>query len=205
MKKTKFTFATGLIILSIISVLSYNAIFNKTESEAEIKNDNVAYSDIETISSEELKNIGKDFSGEIEADYQDYSDSLEDMKDIAVLIVRATVTEQIQYSDMSVQSRVEVSKTLKGDSFDQIRIYQLGTIGEDNVLSPDKEYLLFLGKQTDGEKDTFFINGGEQGIIAIDNNKIDPVDPVIKKDLEEVKKEMGDSFSLESLEENMIE
>ncbi|GEM_PF-4279740 len=209
MSNKTLSIAAVFLILSVAAGFCLNAVFDKAGTMAETKAGTQAgeavSSDIHTISLEELKNSIKGFKGDICADYQDYSDSLEDMKDIAVLIVRASVTGQLQYSDMSVQSTLAVSETWKGDTFNQIRVYQFGTIGGEKVLSPDKEYILFLGKQTDGEKDTFFINGGEQGIIIIDNGIINPIDSVIKKDLKKIEKEMGATFSLEFFEESIKE
>lgn len=88
----------------------------------------------------------------VEATYADYSTSLKEMKKASDAIVIAKPTSYNQLK-VGVVSTVSVLKTLKGKKFDEILIYQIGQVKEDNtiltgdVLELNKEYVLFLGEQ----------------------------------------------------------
>ncbi|GEM_PF-6207501 len=104
----------------------------------------------------------------IDATYGDYSDSLEEMRKNADVILIGKPVSVFEQREYGVISNVEVEETLKGQSFEKIRLYQIGRVDEEmksvgDVLEFGQTYVLFLGKQEDGEPDTYYVKAGWQG------------------------------------------
>lgn len=183
MKKRNLIIISSAIVL-VISIIGLMQTFDNKKIADVNKPVDAKKPVVETVTLENAK-LGKNIK--VQADYADYSGSLEDMKNKAVIVVEATVAGQMQYSDMSVLSTLDIEKSFKGKKFDKVRLFQLGNIGDANVLNVGQKYILFLGKQTDGEEDTFFVTGGEQGIVNITGNIINAKDPVMRKELSKYK------------------
>jgi len=109
------------------------------------------------------------------ADYGDYSSSLKEMKENADLIVIGKPVSVIKRGEYGVTSNIEVISTLKGKKFDAIKLMQLGKVDQNlrtdgDVLPFNQTYILFLGKQEDGEPNTFYVRAGWQGAFLEDAN-----------------------------------
>jgi hypothetical protein len=127
----------------------------------------------------------------VDATYADYFPSLKEMKKASDTIVIAKPKSYNQ-GKVGVVSNVSVLKTLKGKEFDEILIYQIGQVSEDNkiltgdVLELDKEYVLFLGEQTSAEDNVFYVKGGIQGAFLNDNGKLINKDRTMQEDIKNV-------------------
>ncbi|WP_219835123.1 hypothetical protein [Paenibacillus sp. R14(2021)] len=175
MKKVLSITIVTAIICGAYGVLQLNP--NKNTSDAE-----ATYQTSPTVAITPSVNNNSSRVVNVDADYSDGVTTIDDLKKNADLIVYGQVTSQIQYSDSAVQSTINVNKHRKGIAPEVIKVFQLGVVGSDDVLSPGQSYLLFLGKQTDDQADTFFIKGGTQGQIQIDQNKLYFKDALMKKD-----------------------
>lgn len=111
---------------------------------------------------------------EVNGSILDYSSSLEEMARDSDLIVVATVTEQEQFSPLSVTSTLKVGRVIKGAASDKMVVFQLGSLNERDqyLLGVGGTYFLFLGKQSDSSPDTYFVKGGHQGLFEIRNGKL---------------------------------
>jgi hypothetical protein len=182
-----------LIVLSIImSVVIFLAVFSFNVFNAGHKDSDVAIVKIDT----------KDKSSKVaDASYNDYSDSLKVLKKASDAIV---VGKLISYNSLQlgVVSEVAVSNTLKGEKIDKIKIYQMGKVNDDGTISGDvlelgKEYILFLGKQEDDQKDTFYVKGGMQGAFLNDGGKLNNKDNTMKEEINKlIKNNKSESESL---------
>ena len=133
----------------------------------------------------------------LSASYSDGSETISEMMDKAHQIISGSVLEQKQFSDFSVLSTVKVNDTIRGKKFEEIEIYQLGQIGDEELLSKDNEYILFLGLQGKEDENKFYIIGGTQGIFLKDDNSIQAYDIVMKNDLAKKFKENKDKNEVE--------
>lgn len=124
----------------------------------------------------------------VDGNILDYSDSLKEMKQNSDIIVVGKVISQEQFSHISVKSTVSVSEKLKGkDIASNISIFQLGNLSDPTeLLQPNKEYTLFLGKQSDDKSDTYYIKGAHQGAFLHDNGKLVNPDKVMKDELKKM-------------------
>lgn len=107
--------------------------------------------------------------------YVDVVQSITDLIREADLIVRGTVVSQHQVSHVAVASTVEIARSARGTAPDgSLTIFQLGRLGldDEDLLTPGVEYLLFLGKQGDGNPNTFYIKGGNQGIFSVHSGRL---------------------------------
>jgi len=140
-----------------------------------------------------ITNLGR--ITDINASYGDGSSTIKDMKSKAKQIVTGYVVSQEQFSEVSVMSILKVNETYRGKKLDELEIYQLGILGEEDVLVPDKEYILFLGLQGTEKENKFYIIGGQQGIFVKCGETIEAADTVMKKDLVLMKKEDKNNVS----------
>jgi hypothetical protein len=144
----------------------------------------------------------------VEATYADYSTSLKEMKKASDAIVIAKPTSYKQLK-VGVVSTVSVLKTLKGKKFDEILIYQIGQVKEDNtiltgdVLELNKEYVLFLGEQTGAEDNAFYVKAGIQGAFLNENGKLTNKDTTMQDDVKRILKDKKSEY--ESLLDYAIE
>ena len=144
----------------------------------------------------------------VEATYADYSTSLKEMKKASDAIVIAKPTSYNQLK-VGVVSTVSVLKTLKGKKFDEILIYQIGQVKEDNtiltgdVLELNKEYVLFLGEQTGAEDNAFYVKAGIQGAFLNENGKLTNKDTTMQDDVKKILKDKKSEY--ESLLDYAIE
>lgn len=82
------------------------------------------------------------------------------------LIVVAAVSDQSQFSPVAVSTALTVEKAIKGTLPEEpVTVFQLGALGDAGILQKGMRYVLFLGKQTDSEPNTFFVKGGHEGIF----------------------------------------
>ena len=115
----------------------------------------------------------------VTATYMDGSATIAEMAASSKLIAVVQVTSRAQYSPAAVAVTATVTRVIKGEApKEEIVIFQLGNLGfiqqmrqvsrlsdgMDGLLN-EREYLLFLGKQDDGQAHTFFIRAGTQGIF----------------------------------------
>jgi len=122
----------------------------------------------------------------VTATYMDGSATIAEMAASSKLIAVVQVTSRAQYSPAAVAVTATVSRVIKGEApKEDIVIFQLGNLGfiqqmrqvsrlsdgMDGLLN-EREYLLFLGKQDDGQPHTFFIRGGMQGIFYAEGDYI---------------------------------
>ncbi|WP_127531782.1 hypothetical protein [Paenibacillus kobensis] len=139
-----------------------------------------------TVSMEDLKNtLDQSEVSFVDGLYVDGATNIMDLKKNAELIILGTAISQELPSKIAVATKVKVTKTLKGKQQDEIIIYQFN--GEE-VLIPGEEYYLFLGKQTDGQENSFFIKGGFQGLFD-KSDRIQSRDGVINESMKELYKE----------------
>jgi len=103
------------------------------------------------------------------------------MKDSAYVIAVGEVVSQHEPSRVAVGSVIQINKVYKGNPQEEIIVTQVGQINEETVLEQGKTYLLFLGDQE--VENTYYVKGGEQGIILIDNEVLKPQDYIMKEDL----------------------
>lgn len=140
--------------------------------------------------------------------YADYSTSLKEMKKASDAIVVAKPTSYNQRK-AGVVTTVSVLKTLKGKKVDEILIYQLGQVNEDNtiftgdVLELNKEYVLFLGEQTGAEENAFYVKAGIQGSFLNENGKLTNKDKTMQDDIKKILKDKKSEY--ESLLDYAIE
>lgn len=188
MKRKVFIFALAILFLG----LSYFSM-SYTKSTANLSSGNDIVNgcegqQVEIVkfdkAKEEIDNSNIIFG---DASYLDYSESLSKIKSDADLIIAGRVVEQEQFSPISVKSKVEVIETFKGKKSDIIYVYQLGNMGDKEILDLSSEYFLLLGKQTDDKEDTFFIKGGVQGLFKKDNDKLINYDQFMRKELQRIK------------------
>lgn len=118
----------------------------------------------------------------IGVDYADGVKTITELKAVSDLIVYACAAAQVQVSEYAVQTTMEVYQTRKGDSVGTISVNQMGSIGASGVLKPGQAYLLFLGKQTDDEPETYFIKGGMQGLAQLYPDGLAFRDPIMQQD-----------------------
>jgi hypothetical protein len=122
----------------------------------------------------------------VTATYIDGSATVAEMAAGSKLIAVVQVTSRAQYSPVAVAVTATVTRVIKGEApKEEIVIFQLGNLGfiqqmrqvsrlsdgKDGLLN-EREYLLFLGKQDDGQPHTFFIRGGMQGIFYAEGDYI---------------------------------
>ncbi len=121
----------------------------------------------------------------------DHFESLTVLKSNADLIVSGKVSDHSNASELSVRSEVDVLSTKKGISHDEIKVYQMGQLGEnedfyDNLLEVGEEYILFLKKQGNAEENAYYIMGAEkQGKFKIQNGNLVNTDPIMSQQLKE--------------------
>jgi hypothetical protein len=120
----------------------------------------------------------------IEVDYADMVTTIDDLRNNSDLIVYGRVISHEQFSDYAVTSTVAVTKVKRGEVPDSetITVFQIGTLYSSEVLTINKPYLLFLGKQSDDQDDSYFIKGGLLGIAEVDHNQLFFYDKIIRKD-----------------------
>jgi len=83
--------------------------------------------------------------------------------------VVAEVDIREQRSPVAVGSKLKVARTIKGKAPKEPVVLQLGSLGDSSspgLLRYGRTYLLFLGKQGDGDPRTFFVKGGVEGIFV---------------------------------------
>jgi hypothetical protein len=104
----------------------------------------------------------------------DYAESLTEMATNADLIVVAKVTDQQQFSYVSVASTAQPLRVLKGSAPSSLTIFQLGSLTDrsDGLLQTGTTYFLFLGKQSDASPNTFYVKGEHQGIFEKRGNQL---------------------------------
>lgn len=183
MKRWKVSY---IVILSIFAITSYCTHSNK-EQKQQKQQKPVITNVATTVYTAEPDQVLKDFSNkniEIEALYTDGSSSLEMIKNKSDKIINGIVESQIQFSPLSVESTISVKKNIKGKEFEKIKVYQLGTIGDSEVLQLNKEYVLCLGNQGKPNENIYYIKGGIQGMFLIDSNNVEAYDNIMKKDIE---------------------
>ncbi len=184
MKRWKVSAIVFLSIFAITSCFSYS---NRETNQQKAANNYITttvYTMDVNQSLEEFANKGI----KIEASYRDGSASLEEMKNNSDKIIDGIVESQVQFSPISVESTISVKKNIKGNKFDKIKVYQLGTIGDSEVLQENKKYVLCLGNQGKPNENIYYIKGGMQGIFLIDNNNVVAYDNIMKKDIEKFDK-----------------
>ena len=118
--------------------------------------------------------------------YMDGSATIAEMAAGSKLIAVVRVVSRAQYSPAAVAVTAKVTRVIKGEApKEEIIIFQLGNLGfirqiqqfgqlsdgMDGLLN-EREYLLFLGKQDDGQPHTFFVRGGTQGIFYAEGSHI---------------------------------
>ena len=121
------------------------------------------------------------------------------------------IAKPISYDqgELGVVSKVSVLKTLKGKKFDEIYIYQVGNIDENNtilygdVLELNKEYVLFLGKQSEGKDNEFYVKAGKQGAFLNENGKVKNKDKTMQDDIKNIHKDKKSEYEslLDAIEE----
>lgn len=176
-----------IVILSIFAITSYCFHSNKELKQQKKAITNVAT----TVYTMDLDQVLQDFDNkntEVDAVYTDGSSSLEMMKDKSDKIVNGIVENQIQFSPLGVESTISVKINIKGNKFDKIKVYQLGTIGDSEILQVNKEYVLCLGNQGELNENIYYIKGGIQGMFLIDSNNVVAYDNIMKKDIEKMEK-----------------
>lgn len=155
-------------------------------------------SNSEIIGSTPLPKILNGESKYAEAMYLDNCETLKELKENSELIIEGEVEKQEDFGLASILSTVKVKKAYKGENFEEIEVLQLK---DGSALDLEKEYVLFLGKQTD-DSGKFFIKGGFQGKFTKTGEKIENTDTVMQKELEKLKKNYkstsGDFSRLES-------
>lgn len=112
----------------------------------------------------------------IDAAYMDGSGTLQEMKEKSDLIIIGKPVSVFEQRKYGVLSNIQVMETLKGNKYDTIKIYQLGAVDENlnsigDVLQFNQTYFLFLGKQQDGQPDTFYVKAGLQGAFLQGKDK----------------------------------
>jgi len=117
---------------------------------------------------------------QIDAIYSDGYKSLDDLIINSDLVVQCTIKDQ-QYhkSGFSIISTLNVVKIASGDVNVAKADIDVLQIKGDNELKPNKEYILFLGKQDQVSNQYYIVGYGTQGIFVIDNNQITPVDEIM--------------------------
>lgn len=121
----------------------------------------------------------------IHGSYADGVQSLEELKTASEAILTGTVTEQKQFSSLSVVSTVKVTTVIKGSTWDMVEIYQLGRLPYEagtELLKPEGEYVLFLGLQGTERENKFYVKGGFQGAFLNSNGEIYNQDHALKED-----------------------
>src|SRR5690606_7592362 len=113
----------------------------------------------------------------------------------ADLIVVGTPISQEALSDITVATKLKVTKVLKGKEQNEIIIYQLGRIGDKDVLNPGEDYYLFLGDQIDNREDTFYIKGGIQGLFYKKDQEILARDPLMQDSMNDLFKDKLEGIS----------
>lgn len=176
MKKYKISIII-LLIFTITSCFYYSA-----KKEKIVVNTSTPISVYREDFNQSLQDL-KNKNIEIDATYADGASSLEDMKGKADKIVDGVVESQVQYSPVSVESTLSVKANIKGKEFHKVKIYQIGVIGDPEVLQLDKEYVLCLGNQGKSDENIYYIKGGIQGVFLIDNEKIVTYDSIMKNDI----------------------
>ncbi len=173
----------------LIGICSYGYITFKDNNT--VKTTTLPETGLKLVDSSEIdvfKDIKPSEVVSIDGDVLDYSGSLKEMKQNSDIIVVGKVTSQEQFSHVSVKSTVSVSEKLKGkDIASNITIFQLGNLSEPTeLLQLNKEYTLFLGKQSDDKPDTYYIKGAHQGAFLHDNGKLVNPDKVMKDELKKM-------------------
>lgn len=179
MKRKYLVLMLTIFVVAVASSISYVLINNSLSPNS---NNKVAIIDLPDFPKETIKRVY--------ACYGDGSFTLKEMKDKAKQIVSGVVLEQKQFSQMSVVSTVKVTDTIRGKDFDSIEIYQLGRIGDEEVLSEGTDYILFLGIQGGNpDENEFYIVGGIQGIFTKKDDDIKAFDYTMANDLKKISQE----------------
>jgi len=155
MTKKTVVFALSVLVIGCFVLFANNGSKPSQDSTLPVHNDSEAASSAPSFEA-------------INATYGDYSASLEEMRKNADVILIGKPVSVFEQREYGVISNVEVKETLKGQSFEKIRLYQIGRVDEEvksvgDVLEFGQTYVLFLGKQEDGEPDTYYVKAGWQG------------------------------------------
>ena len=150
-------------------------------------------------SSDLMKQLDRISNKEFEVSYTDGSESLEEMKGKSDSIVVGKVVSQKQTKSLGVVSTILVSKSTKGRKFDKIEIFQLGRLGDPEILQPGQEYVLFLGRQGGGGENLFFIKGGSQGAFLNDKGMLITRDIIMSKDIVRLKNDREKNTEFDAL------
>ncbi|MCD9020572.1 hypothetical protein [Cohnella silvisoli] len=132
--------------------------------------------------------------------YGDISRSLQEMQENSDTIVYGTVLSQEHPNDMVVLSNVEVIKQWKGEVTHQtVIIHQFAS----DALEVGKNYYLYLGKQGGAKENSYFIKGGHQGDILVDNGKLVSHDSTIKDEITKLESDVS-SFAKNATTEDKL-
>lgn len=125
-----------------------------------------------------LGGVGKDYTS-----VSDGVDSFLELVEVADMIVIGTVTSVTEPSPLTETANVRVDEVCFSDEdiavLDEIRLYQMKS---GYTVRVGKTYLLFLKKQADDNKDTFYSIGGGQGTIDYTSGRVSVSSPRINPD-----------------------
>lgn len=131
--------------------------------------------------------------------YSDGYKSLDDLIKNSDLVIHCTIKKQREHeAGFSIISTLNTINIISGD-VDKSEIDVLQIKG-DNILNEKEEYILFLGKQVDNSNEYYIVGYGTQGIFTIDDNKIKPVDEIMKSEYNNLSLESTNSQSKSSNE-----
>ncbi|MBJ6360937.1 hypothetical protein ACFOQM_06435 [Paenibacillus sp. GCM10012307] len=130
----------------------------------------------------------------------DTSQSIEEMSIKSDLIIKGRVVSQEQFSSIVTHSTIEIIEQWKGNSdTETVIVYQLS----DETLELDKQYILFLGKQEEEKENSYYIKGGHQGDLLIDNGDLISHSSIISNELINLASEKSRSSRESSVEEKL--
>lgn len=170
--KKQLLVSGSVVALVVTGILGFNAMAGRANSPHAKQDTLSAFpAQQEKVLLPEHLRPGPEYS-DFHALYGDRASSLDEMAKQSSLIVVAKVIDQSAASTVATANRLQVMRTIAGKTFEEITVYQIGQPGEEDLLTVGDTYFLFLGKQTDGKEDTFYIKGGHQGQFSASQGKL---------------------------------